>query len=94
MDNGSIISLKLTIDRVNKKAIFDFSQSSHQIMGNTNCPKSVVYSAILYSLRCLIDSEIPLNHGCLNPIEVVISENSILNPSDEMAIVGGNVLTS
>jgi 5-oxoprolinase (ATP-hydrolysing) len=51
-------------------------------MGNTNCPKSVVYSAILYCLRCLIKSEIPLNHGCLIPIEVKIKENSILDPSD------------
>lgn len=63
-------------------------------MGNTNCPKSVVYSAILYCLRCLIKSEIPLNHGCLIPIEVKIKENSILDPCDQMGIVGGNVLTS
>lgn len=51
-------------------------------------------SAIIYCLRCLVNSDIPLNQGCLKPIEVIIPENSLLNPSEDAPIVGGNVLTS
>jgi 5-oxoprolinase (ATP-hydrolysing) len=64
------------------------------VSSNTNSPKSVIYSAILYALRCLVDSDIPLNHGCLLPIQVLLREGSILDPSEDRAIVGGNVLTS
>ena len=94
MDDGSEIKLALTIDRKTKTAIFDFSGTSYQVFGNTNIPKSVVMSAIIYCLRCMIDLEIPLNHGCLLPITVKIPEESLLNPSEDAAIVGGNVLTS
>ena len=94
MDDGSVIRLRITIDRKQQSCVFDFNGTSHQTMGNTNCPLSVVYSAILYSLRSMIKSDIPLNNGVLNPIKVVIPENSLLNPENDRAIVGGNVLTS
>ncbi len=61
-------------------------------MGNINTPKAVTLSAIIYCLRCLINSDIPLNQGCLNPIKVNIPENCLLNPSDDAAMVGGNVI--
>ena len=54
----------------------------------------VTYSAIIYCLRSLIANEIPLNQGCLSPIDIKIPERSLLNPSDKAAVVGGNVLTS
>ena len=38
--------------------------------------------------------DIPLNQGCLTPIEVKIPKGSLLDPSDSAAVVGGNVLTS
>lgn len=62
--------------------------------GNCNAPKSITSSAIIYCLRCLVYSDIPLNQGCLNPIEVIVPDNCFLNPSAEAAVVGGNVLTS
>lgn len=61
--------------------------------GNINAPKAVTYSAIIYCLRCLISDDIPLNQGCLKPIEIRIPEKSFLSPSDGAAVVGGNVLT-
>jgi 5-oxoprolinase (ATP-hydrolysing) len=94
MDDGSKICLKMTINRKEKTAIFDFTGSGAQVYGNTNSPKAVVYSAIIYCLRCLVNTEIPLNQGCLKPIEVIIPKNSLLWPSSEAAVVGGNVLTS
>ena len=63
------------------------------IVGNTNAPEAVTYSAIIYCLRCLIDEDIPLNQGCLRPIKVNIPKKSLLSPSDDAAVVGGNVLT-
>jgi N-methylhydantoinase B/oxoprolinase/acetone carboxylase alpha subunit len=62
--------------------------------GNLNAPRAVTMSAVIYCLRCLVRREIPLNQGCLNPVEVIIPEGSILAPSEEAGVVGGNVLTS
>ena len=94
MDNGSKIKLKLTIDQKTGSAIFDFTGTGLQVMSNINCPKAVTKSAIIYSLRCLVKKEIPLNQGCLNPVKIIIPKNSILNPFENSPIVGGNVLTS
>lgn len=63
------------------------------IKGNINAPEAVTYSAIIYCLRCLISADIPLNQGCLKPIEVRIPPGSLLSPSESAAVVGGNVLT-
>ena len=64
------------------------------MFGNTNAPPAVTYSAIIYSLRCMVPQEIPLNQGCLAPITVRIPTQCLLSPSKEAAVVGGNVLTS
>jgi len=94
LDDGSEIVLLLTIDHRDGSAIFDFSGTGPEIWGNLNAPRAVTHSAILYSLRCLIDQEIPLNQGCLNPIQIIIEDGSLLAPSENAAVVGGNVLTS
>ena len=72
MDDGTKLKLKITIDRTNKNAIFDFSDTGYEVVGNTNAPKSITRSAILYCLRCLIGKDIPLNSGCLIPIQIII----------------------
>jgi len=61
MDDGSEIRLALTIDRRDGSAIFDFTGTSEEILGNCNAPRSITSSAVIYCLRCLVDSEIPLN---------------------------------
>ena len=94
LDNGSPIRLALTIDRKSGTAVFDFSGTGKELWGNLNAPKAVTYSAILYTLRCLVKQDIPLNQGCLNPISIIIEEGSLLAPSETAAVVGGNVLTS
>ena len=94
LDDGSEIVLRLTIDRRDGSAIFDFTGTGPELWGNLNAPRAVTHSAILYSLRCLVDQEIPLNQGCLNPIQVIIEDGSLLAPSENAAVVGGNVLTS
>ncbi|GAB4819425.1 hypothetical protein N2152v2_006471 [Parachlorella kessleri] len=94
MDDGTPIRLSITIDRRDGSAIFDFDGTGPQVFGNTNAPPAVARSAIIYSLRCLVTRDIPLNHGCMAPITVKIPEGSLLSPSADAAVVGGNVLTS
>ncbi|OQR91721.1 5-oxoprolinase [Achlya hypogyna] len=96
MDDGTRLALKITIDRRNDSAIFDFTGTGAEVYGNINAPPAVTYSAIIYCLRCLlIGDDLPLNQGCLTPIEVIFpKDGSILNPSSTAAVVGGNVLTS
>ena len=94
LDDGSPIVLSLTIDRIDGSAIFDFAGTGPEIWGNCNAPSAVTRSAILYSLRCLIEKDLPLNDGCLIPITIHIPRGTLLDPSTEAAVVGGNVLTS
>ncbi len=94
LDDGSPIVLSLTIDRNDGSAVFDFDGTGPEIWGNCNAPSAVTRSAILYSLRCLIKKDLPLNDGCLIPITIHIPPGSLLDPSTEAAVVGGNVLTS
>jgi 5-oxoprolinase (ATP-hydrolysing) len=94
MDDGSRIRLALTIDRAAGTAVFDFSGTDEEMLGNCNAPRSITSSAVIYCLRCLVNSEIPLNQGCLNPIKIILPPNSLLNPSARAAVVGGNVETS
>eukprot|EP00742_Colponemidia_sp_Colp-10_P008402 GILJ01009100.1.p1 GENE.GILJ01009100.1~~GILJ01009100.1.p1 ORF type:complete len:1330 (+),score=217.58 GILJ01009100.1:312-3992(+) len=94
MDDGTPIALALTIDQTTRSAHFDFTGTGVEVYGNTNAPRAVTMSAIIYCLRCLVESDIPLNQGCMNPIQVTIPTGSLLCPSAGAAVVGGNVLTS
>ncbi|WEW57941.1 5-oxoprolinase [Emydomyces testavorans] len=94
MDDGSPIQLKISIDAENGRAVFDFEGTGPEVYANINAPEAVTYSAIIYCLRCLISEDIPLNQGCLKPVEVKIPKHSFLSPSERAAVVGGNVLTS
>jgi len=94
MDDGSPITLRITISPDSGNALFDFTGTGPQVLANHNAPPAVTYSAVIYALRSLVDSDIPLNQGCLQPISFIIPEHSLLNPSADAAVVGGNVLTS
>ncbi|KAI1777240.1 Hydantoinase B/oxoprolinase-domain-containing protein [Hypoxylon cercidicola] len=93
LDNGTRIQLEIRINP-DGSAIFDFTGTGPEVVGNNNAPKSICLSAIIYSLRCLINEEIPLNQGCLSSIQVINPEGSILNPSDQAAVYAGNTQTS
>ncbi|XP_042319482.1 5-oxoprolinase [Sceloporus undulatus] len=94
MDDGSPIHLKVTVDPQEGTAVFDFTGSGHEVYGNCNAPRAITLSALIYCLRCMVGQDIPLNQGCLAPIRVIIPKGSILDPSLDAAVVGGNVLTS
>ncbi len=94
MDDGSRICAKITLDREARSACVDFTGTSHQHPGNYNAPASVCRAAVLYVFRCLVDDDIPLNEGCMKPLELIIPEDSMINPSYPAAVVAGNVETS
>lgn len=94
MDDGTPIRLTIEINPQSGSAVFDFTGTGPQVDGNHNAPPAVTYSAVIYALRSLVGDDIPLNQGCLAPIEFVIPKYSLLNPSEDAGVVGGNVLTS
>ncbi|MCB1320352.1 MAG: hydantoinase B/oxoprolinase family protein, partial [Leptospiraceae bacterium] len=72
LDNGLVIQIEIRLNPDTGSARFDFTGSSAIHAGNFNTPRSVVQAAILYVLRTLVDEEIPLNSGCLEPVEIHI----------------------
>lgn len=94
LDDGSPITLTVTIDKASGDSVFDFTGTGLEILGNLNAPRAVTYSAVIYCLRCMVGYDIPLNQGCLNPITIKIPPGTLLHPGAGAAVVGGNVLTS
>ncbi len=94
LDDGSAISVKARIDRKNRNATIDFTGTSPQLPNNFNAPVSVCLAAVLYAFRTLVNSDIPLNAGCLRPLKIIIPEGSMLSPKPPAAVVAGNVETS
>lgn len=93
MDDGTPIKLTITIEP-DGSAAFDFAGTGDEVRGNINAPEAITHSAIIYALRCIIKSSIPLNQGCLAPVDIRIPRPSILSPTGAAAVVGGNVTTS
>ncbi|XP_024944987.1 5-oxoprolinase isoform X2 [Cephus cinctus] len=94
LDDGTPIKMTLTIDINKGEALCDFTGTGYEVWGNCNAPRAITLSALIYCLRCIVGRDIPLNQGCLKPVRVIIPKGSILDPSEEAAVVGGNVLTS
>lgn len=94
LDNGSKIHVAITIDQQACQATIDFSGTSTQQNTNFNAPKAVAIAAVLYVFRTLVEDDIPLNAGCLKPLQIIIPEGSMLNPIYPAAVVAGNVETS
>jgi 5-oxoprolinase (ATP-hydrolysing) len=94
MDDGSEICVKIAIDRHNRSACVDFTGTSPQRSTNLNAPLAICKAVVLYVFRTLVEDDIPLNAGCLKPIEIVIPEGCLLNPRYPAAVVAGNVETS
>ncbi|MBK5103326.1 MAG: hydantoinase B/oxoprolinase family protein, partial [Burkholderiales bacterium] len=94
MDSGAVIRVRISIDHAARSATIDFSGTSAQLPNNFNAPAAVCMAAVLYVFRTLVDDDIPLNAGCLKPLNVIIPEGSMLRPRYPAAVVAGNVETS
>ncbi len=94
MDGGGVIKVAVSIDRGKRTACVDFTGTSDQLPNNFNAPTAVTRAAVLYVFRTLVDDDIPLNEGCLKPIDIILPEGCMLNPEYPAAVVAGNVETS
>ena len=94
MDQGTVISVRITVDKAAREATVDFTGTSEQQPTNFNAPAPVTRAAVLYVFRVMVDDDIPMNAGCLRPIRIVVPEASLLSPQYPAAVVAGNVETS
>ncbi len=94
MDDGALVKVVIAIDKQKGRMCIDFSGTSAQLPGNFNAPAAVCRAAVLYVIRTLVDEPIPLNAGCLRPVEIIIPDGSMLSPRYPAAVVAGNVETS
>ncbi|KIW85545.1 hypothetical protein Z517_00937 [Fonsecaea pedrosoi CBS 271.37] len=94
LDDGTALVLNITIDPQDGSAKFDFTGTGPEAWNNLNAPPAIMFSGIMYCLRTMVAADIPLNQGCLTPIEVICPPNSILKPNLKAATVGSNVETS
>jgi 5-oxoprolinase (ATP-hydrolysing) len=89
-DDGTRLQVKITISD-DGTAVYDFEGTGPQMWGNYNCPISITHSAAIYTIRCLINQDIPLNEGCLAPITIKVPKGTVLNPSASVAICGSTL---
>ncbi|MFD5080180.1 hydantoinase B/oxoprolinase family protein [Streptomyces sp. NPDC058371] len=93
-DSGAVIRVRVSVNRGQRSATVDFTGTSPQLATNYNAPFAVVNAAVLYVFRTLVDDDIPLNDGCLRPLDIVVPPGSMLAPEPPAAVVAGNVETS
>ena len=93
-DSGAVIRVRVRVNRENRSATVDFTGTSPQLASNFNAPFAVVNAAVLYVFRTLVADDIPLNDGCLRPLDIVVPPGSMLAPEPPAAVVAGNVETS
>ncbi|MER8487404.1 hydantoinase B/oxoprolinase family protein [Mesorhizobium australicum] len=93
-DTGQVIKVKITVDRQKREATVDFTGTSPVMKNNFNAPEPVARAAVLYAFRVMVEDMIPMNAGCLRPINIVIPDGCMLKPAYPAAVVAGNVETS
>ncbi len=93
-DQGASLKVRISVDKKARQATVDFTGTSPQQNSNFNAPEPVTRAAVLYCFRLMVDEEIPMNAGCLRPIDVIVPEGCMLNPRYPAAVVAGNVETS
>ncbi|MGW5496171.1 hydantoinase B/oxoprolinase family protein [Streptomyces olivaceoviridis] len=93
-DSGAVIRVRVRVDRTERRATVDFTGTSAQLATNFNAPFAVVNAAVLYVFRTLVADDIPLNDGCLRPLDIIVPPGSMLAPEPPAAVVAGNVETS
>ncbi len=94
LDDGSQIAVSIRVDQTAGRAVIDFTGTSPQHPGNYNAPKAIATAVVLYVFRTLVGRDIPLNEGCLKPLDVILPEASMINPVSPAAVIAGNTEVS
>ncbi len=90
-DDGTAVQVRITIDGETGSAEYDFAGTGPQTWGNYNCPIAITHSAIIYTIRCIVDVDMPLNEGCLLPVQIRVPAGSVLNPGPAVAVCGSTL---
>jgi 5-oxoprolinase (ATP-hydrolysing) len=94
LDSGDQIKVAITVDKLARQATIDFTGTSGQNEFNYNAPMAICRAVVLYVFRTLVGSDIPMNEGCLNPLNLVVPEGSMINPNAPAAVISGNTEVS
>ena len=94
IDDGTPLHVAVRVDRANRRAVIDFTGTGPQRPDNFNAPAAVCRAVVLYCFRCLVGEDIPLNDGCLVPLDIIVPEGSFLAPRPGAAVVAGNTEVS
>ena len=94
IDDGTPLKVAVRVDRARRSAVIDFTGTGPQRPNNFNAPAAVGRAVVLYCFRCLVGEDIPLNDGCLKPLEIVIPSGTFLSPLPGAAVVAGNTEVS
>ncbi|GFE65325.1 hydantoinase B/oxoprolinase family protein [Litoreibacter roseus] len=94
LDEGQVIKVAISVDRDEGSATIDFTGTSPQGANNYNAPRAVCNAVVLYVFRTLVGADIPLNEGCLAPLNIVAPEGTMINPRYPAAVISGNTEVS
>ncbi len=94
MDDGAQIKVKITVDKASRSATIDFTGTSPQSDLNYNAPMAICRAVVLYVFRTMVGTEIPMNEGCLKPLNLIVPEGSMINPAYPAAVISGNTEVS
>lgn len=88
------IPIRATITIQGDSMVVDFAGSAPQVAGNLNAVEAIVRSATWYCVRLLAQEDVPVNHGCFEPVTVIAPKDSLLNPRFPAGVAVGNTETS
>ena len=94
MDSGAQIRVEISVDQATRSAVVDFAGTSPQDELNYNAPLSICRAVVLYVFRTLVGSDIPMNEGCLKPLDIRVPKGSMINPEYPAAVISGNTEVS
>jgi len=94
LDTGAVIKVAITVDKADRSATVDFTGTSPQDKGNYNAPLAISKAAVLYVFRTLVEDDIPLNEGCLKPLNIIVPDGCMLDPKYPAAVIAGNTEVS
>ena len=94
LDSGDQIQVAIAVDKQRREATIDFTGTSAQNAYNYNAPLAICRAVVLYVFRTLVGADIPMNEGCLKPLELVVPEGSMINPKAPAAVISGNTEVS
>ncbi|MEE4376080.1 MAG: hydantoinase B/oxoprolinase family protein [Candidatus Competibacteraceae bacterium] len=94
LDSGAQIKVNISVDHPARTALVDFNGTSAQDKFNYNAPFSICRAVVLYVFRTLVGADIPMNEGCMKPIEIRAPKGSMINPEYPAAVISGNTEVS